>query len=150
ISGPGIVTFDHPNSTDTAASFSAPGVYILRMTASDGDLASYNDVVISVLDNAAPVVDSGPQQTIILPSVAHLNAKAFDDGFPVPPGALTGKWSVVSGPGAVSFADEAASTTTASFETAGSYMLRFTATDGALETSSDITITVLQNNAPVV
>jgi hypothetical protein len=38
VSGPGTVTFGNPNAVDTTASFSAAGVYVLRLTADDGQL----------------------------------------------------------------------------------------------------------------
>jgi hypothetical protein len=42
------VTFDDPHSPDTAVSFGALGVYVLRLTASDGALTTYDDVSINV------------------------------------------------------------------------------------------------------
>jgi uncharacterized protein len=36
-SGPGTVTFEHPRAPVTAASFSAPGTYVLEMVADNGD-----------------------------------------------------------------------------------------------------------------
>src|SRR5207249_8873250 len=63
------------------------------------------------------------------------------DGLPT--GTLTTTWSKVSGPGTtVTFGNLNARSTTASFSTSGSYVLRLTASDGALSSSSDITITV--------
>jgi hypothetical protein len=55
-------------------------------------------------------------------------------------------WSKVSGPGNVSFANAHALSTTASFSAAGAYVLRLTATDGALSANDDLTIMV---NNPV-
>ncbi|BAY24266.1 beta-L-arabinobiosidase [Calothrix sp. NIES-2100] len=42
----GTVTFI-PNAIDTTATFSAPGTYILRLTAEDGELTSHDDVFVS-------------------------------------------------------------------------------------------------------
>ncbi len=78
-------------------------------------------------------------------TVTDLNGTVSDDGLPVPPGVLTTTWNQVAGPGTVTFADPAAVNTTASFSDTGTYVLRLTATDGALSTSADVTITV--NNA---
>ena len=93
------------------------------------------------------MVDAGPDQTVPIPS-ATLNGSASDDGLPNPPGALTYTWSVVTGPGTVSFADASATNTTASFSGSGVYTLRLTAYDGAASSSDDVVITV--NQAPVV
>ena len=50
-SGPGTVTFGNAAALITAAAFSAAGVYVLRLTASDGTLSGTDDVTITV--NAA-------------------------------------------------------------------------------------------------
>lgn len=48
VSGAGTVTFGTPNSTQTTATFSANGIYVLRITAYDGSLSSTDDVTVSV------------------------------------------------------------------------------------------------------
>jgi len=92
--------------------------------------------------NQAPVVSAGPDQTISVTGVATLAGTASDDGLPDPPATVTTLWSVVSGPGTVTFADARAAATTASFSTAGVYVLRLTASDGALTAFDETTITV--------
>ena len=47
-SGPGTVTFADASAEDTNASFSTAGVYVLRLTADDGELSSFDDVMITV------------------------------------------------------------------------------------------------------
>lgn len=92
--------------------------------------------------NLAPVVYAGPDQTVTLPAAASLAGTASDDGLPNPPGSLTITWSKVSGPGTVTFANPSQPVTTATFSSAGTYVLRLTANDSALSTSDDVTITV--------
>ena len=48
VSGPGTVTFQNPSSLSTAASFSAAGVYLLRLSASDSQLSASDEVQITV------------------------------------------------------------------------------------------------------
>jgi hypothetical protein len=98
--------------------------------------------------NKAPVVDAGPDQAITLPATASLSGTVTDDGQPNPPGATTVHWSVVSGPGTVGFDNPDIKSTTASFGQAGSYVLRLTASDGALSASDDLTVTVADASAP--
>jgi hypothetical protein len=149
VSGPGTVTFGNANALTTTATFSAAGSYVLRLTANDGALLSSDDIGIVVSPaNQPPVVNAGPDQTVTLPAAANLSGTASDDGLPNPPGALTTTWSTVSGPGTVTFGNAGAASTTATFSTAGSYVLRLTASDGALTTSDDIAVTV--NPAPPV
>lgn len=52
-SGPGTVTFGNASAIDTTATFSQSGTYVLRLTASDSVLQSYDDVTITV--NPAPI-----------------------------------------------------------------------------------------------
>ena len=90
--------------------------------------------------NQAPVVSAGANQTITLPSTATLSGTATDDG--LPSGTLTTTWSMSSGPGTVTFGNVSALSTTASFTTAGTYLLQLSASDGALKSTSTVTITV--------
>jgi hypothetical protein len=59
ISGTGTVTFANGTAIDTAASFSASGTYVLRLTASDGQFSRFDDVTITV--NAPTTPPVGPQ-----------------------------------------------------------------------------------------
>ena len=61
---------------------------------------------------------------------------------PVPPAGLSTVWSVVSGPGNVTFGSATSSSTTANFAAAGVYVVKLTANDGMLSASDDLTITV--------
>lgn len=48
-SGPGTVTFGNAAAVDTTATFSAKGVYVLRLTADDGHTPSYDEITITLL-----------------------------------------------------------------------------------------------------
>lgn len=151
-SGPGSVTIGSSGSTSTQASFSTPGAYVLRLTASDGALSAYDELTVTVVaetpTNLAPTVSAGSDRTVALGSLATLNGSASDDGLP---GALTTGWMKISGPGAVTFGNAASPTSTASFSQAGTYVLRLTARDGQLSAQDDVTITVPSppSNTPV-
>jgi hypothetical protein len=102
--------------------------------------------------NQPPAVNAGPDQTITLPASVSLSGTAQDDGLPSPAN-LTVTWSKISGRedssgGTVTFANPHAAVTTATFGADGIYVLRLTATDGAVTVSDDVTVTVLP--APVV
>ncbi len=81
--------------------------------------------------NQAPVVGAGADQSVTLPATASLDGTVTDDGLPAG-STVTTTWSRVSGPGTVTFGNANAVDTTASFSVAGTYVLRLTATDGAL------------------
>nr|WP_240188969.1 Ig-like domain-containing protein [Nakamurella flavida] len=90
--------------------------------------------------NQAPVVDAVASDPRPDGSLA-LTGTVQDDALPT--GTLSSTWSVVSAPegGSALFADPAAASTSVKFTAEGEYVLRLTATDGALTTSRDITVT---------
>ena len=47
-SGPGAVTFGSPNALTTTASFTVPGIYIIRLSAFDGEATASDDVLVTV------------------------------------------------------------------------------------------------------
>ncbi|MEO8305631.1 MAG: RHS repeat-associated core domain-containing protein [Betaproteobacteria bacterium] len=158
VSGPGNVTFAAPSNLTTTATFGVAGVYVLSLTANDSALSTSAAVTITVNPagpgNQPPRVDAGANQTIMLPATATLNGSATDDGLPNPPSVLTILWAKVSGPGSVSFGNPAAAATTATFGAAGTYVLHLSASDSALSSGADVTITVnpagTGNQPPVV
>ena len=48
VSGPGTVSFANPGAAATTVTFSAAGVYVLRLTAGDTDLSALDEVTITV------------------------------------------------------------------------------------------------------
>lgn len=96
----------------------------------------------SGMPNTAPAPNAGPDQNIILPASAALAGSVTDDGLPDPPASVTTTWSMISGPGTVTFGNASALNTTATFSVAGTYVLRLTANDSDLQATDDATITV--------
>ncbi len=140
-SGPGIVTFTDASLVDTTASFDTAGDYVLRLTATDGTGSVLDEVAITVAPapiDLSPTVDAGVDQTITLPATASLDGTVTDDSL----SALTTVWTMTSGPGIVTFTDASLVDTTASFDTAGDYVLRLTATDGTGSVLDEVAITV--------
>jgi len=52
VSGPGTVVFTNPNEPVTSASFTEIGTYVLRLTASDSELSSLDEVTVTILGSA--------------------------------------------------------------------------------------------------
>jgi hypothetical protein len=98
--------------------------------------------------NDAPVVNAGPDHAVVLPNELVLDGTVTDDGKPAPPATVTTSWSKVTGPGTVTFANPASVDTTATFDAAGSYVLRLSATDSALSSTDDVTVTVTETAPP--
>ena len=101
-----------------------------------------NKDTVGLGGNASPSVNAGQDQSLTLPSTASLSGIVSDDGLPNPPASTTKTWSKTSGPGTVTFANANAAATTATFSTAGTYVLRLTASDSALSSSDEVTLTV--------
>jgi RHS repeat-associated protein len=151
LSGPGTVTFGNSASLATSATFSTPGDYVLRLRASDSALVGQDEITIHVIaPNAPPQVSTGPAQSITLGTSATLSGSVTDDGLPRGTGLFT-HWSLVSGPGSVTFADPFSPATTAQFSASGEYTLHLTANDTELSASAEVQITVVApaNQAPI-
>ena len=91
--------------------------------------------------NTAPVVEAGPTDLGTVGVALTLQGSVTDDGLPLPP-TLTSLWTVDSGPGTVTFVDDTNPTTDATFDTAGSYVLRLTGDDTALTAFDTVTIII--------
>ena len=87
--------------------------------------SSVRGLLLTPIADEMPVVHAGGNQDVWLPNVATLSGSVSDDGLPNPPGAITViHWSVVGGPGTVTFGDASSPTSTATFSTIGLYTLR--------------------------
>jgi len=53
-SGPGTVVFGDATAVDTTAAFSAPGTYVLRLSADDGALSTFDELTVTV--NSATLI----------------------------------------------------------------------------------------------
>ncbi len=159
VSGPGTVTFENANALATTASFSANGIYILSLTADDGQLQKTEEVTIGVNTSIAqlPIVISftptngttGTAVTITGSKFTGATGVAFNGtsaGFTVnsdtqisttvPTGAITGKITVTNSVGTgISADDFVVTTSTSQLPIVSS----FTPTSGATGTTVTIT-----------
>ena len=142
--------FGNATSPTTTATFSAPGVYVLRLTASNNQSTAFSETTVTLQSpvNKPPQVDAGLNQTIQFPqSTVTLNGKVTDDGLPF--GSIVSQqWSSFSGPAPVTFSTPTQPVTQATFSTPGTYTLQLTATDSEFTISARVTITVLAAPTP--
>ena len=84
-----------------------------------------------------PVVDAGQDRSVVLGGVTYLSARAdwLRRGM-----GDTLRWSKVSGPGDVAFADPGAAATTAKFSRKGDYVLRATALSAGIPVASTLRV----------
>jgi uncharacterized protein (DUF1800 family) len=102
------------------------------------DITGYFD---DPTNNQPPIVSAGADQWITHPSTATLTGSATDDGRPVG-ASLTYAWTKRSGPGTVNFTNGGALSTGASFNVAGTYVLRLSVSDTQLSGYAEIQIRV--------
>ena len=136
VSGPGTVIFSNPSATNSMASFSTNGIYILRLTADDG--VATNDSEVTVIENMPPSVNAGAN--ILTNGLgAMLDGSVSDDG--LPGGYLAVQWIQSSGPGTATFSDPTSTNTAVSVSQSGVYVFTLIATDGAATNSSEVDMT---------
>lgn len=145
-SGPGPALIAQPGSNSTSVDLQAPGIYVFRLTASDGALSASDDVQVEVrsVGNRAPTL--APVANRSIDRGAALNVQlAADD--PDPRDTLT--FALGTAPsGAAVDANGALSWTSAS---TGSFPFTVSVRDAAgLTASTSFTVTVVATNRPPV
>jgi hypothetical protein len=128
ISGPGTVTFGNSALPTSTATVSLYGTYVLRWTITNGSCNTFDEVTIAYAETA----NAGPDQQICGALVATLAGNAASAG--------AGLWTKISGPGTVTFSNSALATSTATVSLYGTYVLRWTITNGACNTFDEVTI----------
>jgi hypothetical protein len=102
--------------------------------------------------NRPPQTDAGSDRTIqaaSFPTPVTLAGSATDDGLPESPGQLSYQWSQIDGPGSVWFSDPSLTNAIVHLPGVGTYTLRLTASDTALQASDDVILTVSRPAAAV-
>jgi autotransporter-associated beta strand protein len=153
VGGSGVALFDSKTNPVTGVTFSAPGVYTLKLTANDGSLSDSHDVVVSVTTNSAPVVYAGVSKALVKGGeTVSLTGGAQDDGLPLSrAGVLTYSWSQISGPSSATLATPSSNNTLVTLPSAaGTYVFRLSTSDDLLAASNSVTVTVTDRLAPVV
>lgn len=143
VSGPGTLTFANANAAATTVTGDAAGAYVVRLTATAGALTASDDATVTLVQNQAPQVSAGPDVNGQVGAAVALNGTVTDDGLPASR-SLTMLWTKVSGPGNVVFANAGAAVTTATFDAAGDYVVRLTASDDVLAASDEATVEIRQ------
>jgi len=152
VSAPGggeAAAIESPASLLTRATLPVAGDYVFRLTATNSAHAARDEVTVSRVavpaENSAPTVSLGATASVVLPATLPLTATVADaDGVLGTPRVA---WTKVSGPGGVYFDPPFTNATEASFLSAGSYVLRCTADDGAATASADVAVTVTGSGA---
>ncbi|MDB6136624.1 MAG: hypothetical protein JWM59_4867 [Verrucomicrobiales bacterium] len=108
--------------------------------------ASFEGYTGSLPTNIGPAVSTGT-----VPGGASpwsLDATVTDDGLPAPAGLAT-LWRQMNGSGTATFSAATAVDTTVDFPASGTYLLRLSASDGAVTTFAETTATVSVSMSPL-
>ncbi|MEO7100839.1 MAG: tandem-95 repeat protein [Luteolibacter sp.] len=149
--GPAAPRFDLPaNATGPQASitFPLPGIYEIRLTVSDGELSSSDVVRVEVPAsvfgpgdglNSAPELASIAPQVITRPATSITLQPEFTDA-DGPADVYGYSWEQVGGPAALVFSNTESRATTITFAELGTYVVKFTLTDGPYIRSNYVTL----------
>jgi len=138
--GPGSVSFADAAAVDTTAGFTGDGIYVLRLTASDGELVAFDEITVTVnpapAPNAAPVVVSDSyvvsQGTSLVIEAPGLLANDSDpDG-----DALTAILQTGASNGALQFGSDGSFVYVPQAGFVGDDGFSYRATDGSLESDT--------------
>ena len=138
LSGPNTAFISAPNNEKTPMLGLVPGTYEFKWTTSTLNLNGCisEDQVKVTIYQLPSTANAGPDQTIPQFIPVSLNA--------VPPTVGTGVWTQVSGPTNIVFEDTSLPTSAIAGTIAGTYVLRWTVTNGNCAVSSDtVTLTIL-------
>jgi hypothetical protein len=135
VSGPGTSLFTNPNLFNTSVTVSIQGVYVFKWTISNGTCTPSEDQVQITFYSSPTIANAGQDQTLCGVLTTNLAGNV--------PAIGTGTWSQISGPGVITFTNVNDPLTSITASTAGTYVLRWTITNGTcLASTDDVTITM--------
>jgi len=139
--GQGTVTFGNPAAADTTVSISDTGRYVLRCTATNAAVSRSADLIIDIgppddgdFSGTVAIIDPGTAPAAAASFVTQMAGNVSN--------ATTTLWTLVSGPGSVSFSNPASPQTPVVFSAPGNYLLRLTATNSIGQAWRELPVTV--------
>jgi gliding motility-associated-like protein len=136
--GPGTIIFSPQTSPTSSITVDTYGVYSVVWTIQNGACVTMDTVMVT-FDEMPQPANAGSNQDIC-GLLANLTGSS--------PSVGTGQWSMISGAGNPGFGNANNQNTTFSPASYGSYVLRWTVTNGACVSWDDVTITFDQLPAP--
>ena len=139
VSGVGTITFTDATSPTTNITADLYGSYVLRWTETNGTCTQSDDVTIDFNEDPTGLSAGAGQDlcgvlTTALTGASHAYQAGSDHA------GSTGLWTKVSGVGTITFTDATSPTTNITADLYGSYVLRWTETNGTCTQSDDVTI----------
>jgi len=128
VSGPGTSTFSNANIPNTDVSVDAYGSYVYRWTEVNGTCSDFDEVTVTFYET--PMADAG-----VGGGECDLNYLLNAS-----PSVGSGIWTQTSGPGSTSFNNPSSPNATATATTYGTYVYRWTETNGICSDFAEITV----------
>lgn len=137
---PNIATIASAVSNTTAVTGLVPGTYTFRWTITDGSCvgSAYDDMLLTV-STAPTTPDAGVDRTVCNVSTATMAGNTISTG--------TGTWTQVSGPNTATITSVNSPTSTITNMNTGTYVFRWTASNGACTSLTD-DVTIVNLAAP--
>ncbi|UII24080.1 PKD domain-containing protein [Fulvivirga ligni] len=130
------ISFSNANIFNPVATSTAYGTYTLQLTESNGTCSSTDNIVVTFTEQ--PAADAGTGG----------NVCGKDAGNPFSLSAVassgTGLWSQVSGPGSSTFSSASSATSNVTANTYGTYVYRWTETNGSCVDFDEVTVVYYQ------
>jgi gliding motility-associated-like protein len=135
ISGPGSPVFADANNPATAVDSLQSGTYAFGWTIENGVCTSSTDTVIINVYSLPTIADAGPDQSLCSTTTTNLLGNTAVTG--------TGNWTFVSGPSTPVFDDSTNASCTINNLQTGTYIFRWTISNGSCSSSfDDVQITI--------
>ena len=139
VSGIGTITFTDANSPTRNITADLYGSYVLRWTETNGTCTQSDDVTIDFNEDPTGLSAGTDQDlcgvlTTTLTGTAHTYQVSSDHA------GSTGTWTQVSGVGTITFTNANSPTSDITADLYGTYVLRWTETNGTCTQSDDVTI----------
>jgi gliding motility-associated-like protein/fimbrial isopeptide formation D2 family protein len=129
ISGPNVPSISSPSTSSTSVTGMIGGVYVFRWTISNGVCTSSSDDIQVTIYDPSTSAAAGADQNLCNVVTTTMAANT--------PAAGSGVWTVISGPNAPVITTPTSPTTTITGMITGTYILRWTITNGVCPSSSD-------------
>lgn len=129
--GIGNAVFSNPNSPNASVTVGSSGTYIFRWTEVNACNSSFDDVTVNFYAQPNATITSAPgtacglQQTL---------TSSLTSG-------LGGQWTMVNGPGSITFSNASSLSTTATASIFGTYLIRWTETNFICSDNEDALVT---------
>jgi hypothetical protein len=143
VTGPGSITFSNPTGEDTDVTASTDGVYELRLSIKTDTDREASETVQITIDSTPPVITLQDMLVAAASNPEYILNPTVKE-------AATYEWSMVSGPGSLTFTNAAALSTTVKASVAGTYRIKLIAKDSAGNASTAIVNLEWDATAPTV